>query len=70
MPMASTKNALSAVTDLGLGDQLVQQLQDQEDQRKKTQNQSLNAAAGSVQGLGMLPGNGTLMAARQLGLVG
>lgn len=66
--MTGIKNMLGAGTDLGLGDQLVQQLQDQEDQRKKTQNQALNAAGGGVLGLGQIAGSGTLLAARSLGL--
>lgn len=76
MPPIAAKNFLgsSAATDLGLGDQLVQQLQDTLDERKKKQqlmNDPINAAAGGGTTLGLIGGAGNLMtgsAVRALGL--
>jgi len=71
------KNAMGAGTDLGLGDQLVQQLADQEAERRKKelQNAPLNATStgGAMGGgtLGIIGGPGSLMtgsSVRALGL--
>lgn len=77
MPPIAQKNLLGspAATDLGLGDQLTQQLQDQlAEKRKQAQlNNPINAAAGGASGLGLIGGSvsnlmsGTASAALGLG---
>lgn len=67
------KNGLGAGTDLGLGDQLVDQLATQEAERRKKEleNGALNAGAGGGMSLGIVGGPGSLMtgtSVRALGL--
>jgi hypothetical protein len=70
MPPAGAKNTFlsPAATDLGLGDSLSQQLQDEEDERKRKQAQlGMFGSSASVQSLFGGLGNMTGVSARGYG---
>jgi hypothetical protein len=71
MPSTNVKNLpiSPAASDLGLGDQLIQQIQDDDEERKKRLLAQANQAAGQGPGsLAMSPAVASLMSGRVSGI--